>query len=106
MGRCFTFASRWPVTNLREAIKSTDGLGLKSGPIDFAVITPRIDLRPGNIGSPALAFGSASFGGHKRVLKYEVDHQSQPSNYKHFIFHRASERQYFLRLIAHRPSTS
>ena len=57
------------VTNRAErAIKSTDGLGLKSGPIDFAVITPRIDLRPGNIGSPALAFGSASFGGHKRVL--------------------------------------
>ncbi len=68
MGRCFTFASPWPVTDRGEAIKSTDGLGLKSGPIDFAVITPRIDLRPGNIGSPALAFGSASFGGHKRVL--------------------------------------
>jgi len=68
MGRRF-FHFDLPVTD-KPKLKNTDGLGLKSGPIDFAVITPRIDLRPGNIGSPALAFGSASFGGHKRVLKY------------------------------------
>ena len=66
MGRCF-FHLDLSVTN-KSKLKTIDGLGLKSGPIDFAVITPRIDLRPGNIGSPALAFGSASFGGHKRVL--------------------------------------
>ena len=66
MGRCF-FHFDPSVTN-KSKLKTIDGLGLKSGPIDFAVITPRIDLRPGNIGSPALAFGSASFGGHKRVL--------------------------------------
>jgi hypothetical protein len=66
MGRCW-FHLDLPVTD-KSKLTSTDGLGLKSGPIDIAVITPRIDLRPGNIGSPALAFGSASFGGHKRVL--------------------------------------
>ena len=44
MGRGF-FHLDLPVTD-KSKLKNSDGLGLKSGPIDFAVITPRIDLRP------------------------------------------------------------
>lgn len=39
MGRGF-FHIDLPVTD-KSILKNTDGLGLKSGPIDFAVITPR-----------------------------------------------------------------
>jgi len=50
MGRSL-FHLDLPVTD-KSKLKGSDGLGLKSGPIDFAVITPRIDLRPRKLGLP------------------------------------------------------
>ncbi len=39
---------------------------------------PATRSAPQEIGSPALPLAWGSFGGHKRLLKYDVDHASQP----------------------------
>lgn len=49
----------WSVTD-RIGFTNTDGLGLKSGPIDFAVITPRLDLRPRKLGLPRCPWHGAA----------------------------------------------